>query len=264
MLANLQSGLDSLRHTTRRRLQVITEASHHIRDTTLKVREDLKLYYDLRSGSNPSGYKGAPRTILPSIALGLEEAVRAGGDTVNLAYNIQEAIERQLSLIDHAIEQQEMELSNDNGINLPPVIPPVPIPKRPKQQRNFSPPPSFSVPVTPVMDEEPLPAAELSQPVAKAKAKVQPSIPILAVSADEEDKNNYCTCHQRSYGQMLACDGKDCRYKWFHLECIGMTRTPKTKRWYCEECKQRGGAITMTAPTRSGSKKKKPRDGYYG
>ncbi|CAD6185265.1 unnamed protein product [Caenorhabditis auriculariae] len=48
----------------------------------------------------------------------------------------------------------------------------------------------------------------------------------------------YCICRQVSYGQMVACDGKNCSTEWFHFACVGVTEAPKG-RWYCEECKAR-------------------------
>ncbi|KAI8325072.1 hypothetical protein GQ54DRAFT_295710 [Martensiomyces pterosporus] len=52
---------------------------------------------------------------------------------------------------------------------------------------------------------------------------------------EESDDQLYCFCQQVSYGDMVACDGVDCRYEWFHWECVGLTSPPKGS-WYCSEC----------------------------
>lgn len=53
-----------------------------------------------------------------------------------------------------------------------------------------------------------------------------------------EDEERYCYCNGVSYGEMVACDNKDCPREWFHLECIGLKSVPKSAKWYCEECKE--------------------------
>ena len=54
---------------------------------------------------------------------------------------------------------------------------------------------------------------------------------------DEDDEANgeeerYCYCHGISYGEMVACDAKDCPTEWFHLECVGLEKAPgKNSKW---------------------------------
>ena len=38
------------------------------------------------------------------------------------------------------------------------------------------------------------------------------------------------------YGDMVACDGPDCPYEWFHFECAGLSKEPLGE-WYCSECR---------------------------
>lgn len=54
------------------------------------------------------------------------------------------------------------------------------------------------------------------------------------------DKNEpvYCYCEQGSYGDMVGCDGPDCKREWFHLGCIGLSAPPKGQ-WFCEDCQAR-------------------------
>lgn len=47
----------------------------------------------------------------------------------------------------------------------------------------------------------------------------------------------YCFCRGPETGKMIACDSSFCQYKWFHFSCVALKKTPKTKRWFCPECK---------------------------
>jgi inhibitor of growth protein 3 len=49
------------------------------------------------------------------------------------------------------------------------------------------------------------------------------------------DEPVYCYCSQVSYGEMVGCDGADCKREWFHLPCTGLATLPKGK-WYCDDC----------------------------
>jgi len=45
----------------------------------------------------------------------------------------------------------------------------------------------------------------------------------------------YCFCNRVAFGEMVACDNKDCALEWFHLGCVGLHRAPQGK-WYCRNC----------------------------
>lgn len=63
----------------------------------------------------------------------------------------------------------------------------------------------------------------------------------------DPNEPRYCYCNQVSYGEMIACDNKDCVREWFHLGCVGLTRPPADKvKWYCREC------IELVGPRRKG------------
>ncbi|CAH02897.1 histone acetyltransferase YNG2 [Kluyveromyces lactis] len=53
---------------------------------------------------------------------------------------------------------------------------------------------------------------------------------------EEDDKQLYCFCQRVSYGEMVACDGPNCKYEWFHYSCVNLTEPPKGQ-WYCPECR---------------------------
>ncbi|KAG1449178.1 hypothetical protein G6F56_008722 [Rhizopus delemar] len=55
--------------------------------------------------------------------------------------------------------------------------------------------------------------------------------------ADNDDRL-YCFCQQVSYGDMVACDGTNCPFEWFHMECVGLEEPPKGS-WYCPDCSAR-------------------------
>lgn len=46
----------------------------------------------------------------------------------------------------------------------------------------------------------------------------------------------YCYCDQISFDEMVACDNDDCSLEWFHYACVGLTKPPKKKQWYCRFC----------------------------
>jgi len=60
---------------------------------------------------------------------------------------------------------------------------------------------------------------------------------VVMTSDIEIDPNEptYCKCHQVSFGEMIACDNKDCAIEWFHYACVGLVGPPEGK-WYCDDC----------------------------
>ncbi|KAI7953690.1 hypothetical protein MJO28_006237 [Puccinia striiformis f. sp. tritici] len=54
-----------------------------------------------------------------------------------------------------------------------------------------------------------------------------------------DDTTLYCFCQKVSYGEMIGCDNKTCRYEWFHVSCLGLKETPIGK-WYCPQCTAEG------------------------
>ncbi|GEQ68024.1 hypothetical protein JCM33374_g1690 [Metschnikowia sp. JCM 33374] len=55
--------------------------------------------------------------------------------------------------------------------------------------------------------------------------------------AEDADNNLYCFCQRVSFGEMIGCDNDDCKYEWFHWECVGITSPPNDDEiWYCPDC----------------------------
>ncbi|ABN66199.1 predicted protein [Scheffersomyces stipitis CBS 6054] len=63
--------------------------------------------------------------------------------------------------------------------------------------------------------------------------RVKAEVP--ASKAKNTGEPTYCYCNQVSFGEMVGCDGDDCKREWFHLPCIGFKNPPKGK-WYCDDC----------------------------
>lgn len=55
-------------------------------------------------------------------------------------------------------------------------------------------------------------------------------------TGNQDLEPKYCICNDVSYGNMIACDNKDCPKQWFHYKCVGISIPPRGK-WYCSvEC----------------------------
>lgn len=53
----------------------------------------------------------------------------------------------------------------------------------------------------------------------------------------DDSEPRYCYCGGVSSGQMIACDGPDCKMEWFHMECTDLTKLPGEKEsWFCRNC----------------------------
>ncbi|KAF1916636.1 inhibitor of growth proteins N-terminal histone-binding-domain-containing protein [Ampelomyces quisqualis] len=52
---------------------------------------------------------------------------------------------------------------------------------------------------------------------------------------DESDDTKYCFCQRISFGDMVACDNEECKYQWFHWECVSIKEEP-VGDWLCPAC----------------------------
>ncbi|KAK6200340.1 uncharacterized protein RJT21DRAFT_5421 [Scheffersomyces amazonensis] len=66
------------------------------------------------------------------------------------------------------------------------------------------------------------------------KLKIE-SVTVTSQKSSSNVEPTYCYCNQVSFGEMVGCDGDDCKREWFHLPCIGFKNPPKGK-WYCDDC----------------------------
>lgn len=54
---------------------------------------------------------------------------------------------------------------------------------------------------------------------------------------DNDDDERFCFCEKPSSGDMIACDNDSCPRQWFHFDCVGLKQAPKSKNWFCDDCK---------------------------
>ena len=47
----------------------------------------------------------------------------------------------------------------------------------------------------------------------------------------------YCYCNGPE-GEMVGCDNPNCASKWFHIKCLKLESLPRTKYWYCPDCRK--------------------------
>lgn len=69
-----------------------------------------------------------------------------------------------------------------------------------------------------------------------AKRVIEPAEDAASSMADGEqeeeeeeangDEEIYCYCQRVSFGEMVACDARDCPREWFHLGCVGLDKAP--------------------------------------
>lgn len=93
--------------------------------------------------------------------------------------------------------------------------------------------PQVSVPATASDAEEPEPKRRHLEPNYEQDNEEEEPDQIPAKRAKGEPA--YCYCEKGSFGDMVGCDGPDCKREWFHLGCIGLSAPPKGQ-WFCEEC----------------------------
>ena len=54
---------------------------------------------------------------------------------------------------------------------------------------------------------------------------------------DGRDTHHYCK--EEIGGEMVHYDNDECPYgEWFHLSCLFLKKAPRTKTWYCPECRK--------------------------
>ena len=52
------------------------------------------------------------------------------------------------------------------------------------------------------------------------------------------DKDLWCSCRGTESDRMVGCDNQNCQWKWFHFDCVGIKRKPKSNLWYCPDCRK--------------------------
>ncbi|KAF8920653.1 hypothetical protein CPB85DRAFT_1272362 [Mucidula mucida] len=114
------------------------------------------------------------------------------------------------------------------SIKLPPARSISPIP----------PPKSTPVPRQSRLSRQLHPAPPPPAPVPVPEPKVEAEADVEAEEEEADDDKPYCFCQKKSFGDMIACDGTNCPYEWFHYECVGLKsgQLKETTNWYCPAC----------------------------
>ena len=55
---------------------------------------------------------------------------------------------------------------------------------------------------------------------------------IITTNAQEEI---FCSCQKALEDEMIECENKSCKFKWFHFSCVGIEVAPEGD-WYCMDC----------------------------
>ncbi|KAG8833330.1 hypothetical protein FRC17_010862 [Serendipita sp. 399] len=92
-----------------------------------------------------------------------------------------------------------------------------------------------------VKPEEAKPKPKLKQQQSKkerrSSKKSNVVVPTHAEEAIDPNEPTWCFCERVSFGDMIGCDGPNCKREWFHWECVGITREPPANsKWYCQDC----------------------------
>ena len=65
-----------------------------------------------------------------------------------------------------------------------------------------------------------------------------PSSSVPSNEIDGDSTKTYCYCRGLEYGDMIGCDNPRCLHQWFHLSCLKLVCPPKSKYWYCPDCRK--------------------------
>ena len=64
-------------------------------------------------------------------------------------------------------------------------------------------------------------------------------MPSGVINDSNSSDYKYCDCKEDQGGTMICCDTDNCPYgQWFHLTCLKLKSTPRSKKWYCPYCQK--------------------------
>lgn len=61
---------------------------------------------------------------------------------------------------------------------------------------------------------------------------------VLNVPTTSDKEEQYCYCKGPESGDMIGCDNPSCPYRWFHFDCLKLTVPPRSKKWFCPDCRK--------------------------
>ncbi|KDQ60561.1 hypothetical protein JAAARDRAFT_31518 [Jaapia argillacea MUCL 33604] len=199
------------------------------------------------------------RALLSRVAVLSEEVVRATQEKVNLAQAAYDTIDRHIRLLDQVVQEQETSLS----LGLRPGTHPTPLvlPRsaRPPPRTVHTPPPEDGANAAEgdTQDVEgggltAIPSEGAESQIAaiprrgkkgrsRKKSDVhnlpRSTVKSIKLTVSDDVEERYCYCNEISFGDMIACDNRNCKREWFHWPCVGLTEAPRGK-WYCRDCQK--------------------------
>jgi len=207
----------------------------------------------------------ASADMLSHIAWLSEEYLRTSREKVSIAQTVHDSVDRHIRLLDQFIKEQEASLGPEPNVPVMLSMSELFVPKWSRSTR---------VSMSPMLDEGDDVVVQ-SQPVQleafmpsersnrrrppknrkqkekdkekereKEESSAAPPLRITLPPPHQEihpDPNEptWCYCNRVSFGEMIGCDDPECKYEWFHLECVGLKAVPEDDEWYCQECAQR-------------------------
>ena len=72
---------------------------------------------------------------------------------------------------------------------------------------------------------------------ATQRAPLSTNVPQQAPTEAAQELFCYCRKPDDGSEEMVGCDYQNCVNQWYHLSCLTLSKAPKTKLWFCPECK---------------------------
>ncbi|KAI0340714.1 hypothetical protein BDW22DRAFT_1360162 [Trametopsis cervina] len=81
------------------------------------------------------------------------------------------------------------------------------------------------------------------RPLASVIADVEPAQAVDVDPPIDPNEPRYCYCNGVSAGIMIACEGPQCKYQWFHIECLQLKVVPEGD-YLCPDCIHEGVVVS--------------------
>lgn len=195
------------------------------------------------------------RELLSHIGWLNEEYLRTSREKVNIAQTAQDSVDRHIRLLDQFIKEQEASLGPEPNAPVMLSMSELAVPKWsrptrvsmspvPEELERPAPPPPVQPGATVLQDRPGKRRPQKNRKnKEKEKEKEEQNVPFplritLPIFIDPNEPT-WCYCNRISFGEMIGCDDPECKYEWFHLECVGLKEVPEDDEWYCQDCTQR-------------------------
>ena len=155
--------------------------------------------------------------------------------------------------------------SKPNMSNAPPSL--KAIKKPPPRKTKAQPSSRKTVPQNTTSNLEPEQHPEQHPPTTTLPAPSDPRSPEPPPSnsalSDTDPRRLWCICSKPDTGtKMIACDFPSCEISWFHVKCMGLTKSPPKKNdWYCPAHRGGGSDVPRVVSRGSGRPEKRRKVG---